>query len=218
MSWPWARTRRRGAPHARRRAGQRGAVAVETALVTPVLLVVLLGIIELPMLIRDYVAVSSAARTGARVAAAEPGCVQRPADPPCPATDPAPFAQLAAEAVTRNGTALADSIRSVLVYKANANGYPGSLGSVPASCSGVPACVGYSWSSTSGTLVPAGGSWDRRTVNACFPSNIDSVGVAVVAEHDFLSGLLGASTTMSEHAVMNFEPLPINSCASGSHQ
>ena len=225
MSWPGARTRRRGTSSSdrrsssgrRSRAGQRGAVAVETALVTPVLLVVLLGIIELPMLIRDYVAVTSAARTGARVAAAEPGCIPLTAAP-CPATDPAPFAKLAADAVARNGTALErESIRYVLVYKANADGYPGSLSSMPASCAGVTSCIGYTWNATTGAFVQSSGTWDRRTVNACFPTNVDSVGVQVVADHEFLSGLLGTSLTMSEHAVMNFEPLKVGSCASGSH-
>jgi hypothetical protein len=220
VGWPGARARRRGWSilAGRSRAGQRGAVAVETALVTPVLIIVLLGIIELPMLIRDYVAVTSAARTGARVAAAEPGCLPTIANP-CPATDPAPFGQLAADAVTRNGTALpAQSIRYILVYKANADGYPGALSSMPSSCAGVTSCLAYTWNATSGAFAPSGGSWDRQTVNACFPTNVDSVGVQVVADHEFLSGLLGTSLTMSEHAVMNFEPLPIGSCASGGHK
>jgi hypothetical protein len=39
----------------------------------------------------------------------------------------------------------------------------------------------------------------------------------VVADHQFLSGLLGTSMTMSEHAVMDFEPLRVGGCASGSH-
>lgn len=223
MSWAAARARRR-APARRRRhcAGQRGAVAVETALVTPVLLVVLLGIIELPLLIRDHVAVTSAARTGARVAAAAPdagACVPNPADPtPCPANGAPNFAQLAADAVARNGTALpATSIRHILVYKANASGFPGALSSMPSSCAGVPSCVAYTWNATAGAFRYASGTWDSRTVNACFPHNVDAVGVQVVADHEFLSGMLGSTMAMSEHAVMNFEPLRVGSCASGSH-
>lgn len=205
------------------RAGQRGAVAVETALVTPVLLVVLLGVIEVPMLISDYVAVTSASRTGARVAAAAPdagSCVPNPADEtPCPANGAPNFAQIAADAIARNGTALpARSIQHILVYKANSNGYPGALTSMPSSCSGIPSCVAYRWDDAAGAFRYSSGTWDSRTVNACFPSNVDSIGVQVVAEHKFLSGLLGASTTMSEHTVMHFEPLRAGSCASGSHQ
>ena len=208
-----ARRPRQGA-HPR---GERGAVAVETVLVTPVLLVVLLGIIELPMLIRDHVAVTSAARTGARVAASEPGCLPDPTKPPCPPTAPTPFAQLAADAVARNGAAL-EQMRHILVYKANADGYPGALSSMPSSCAGIDSCVGYTWNSTSNAFTHSSGSWDRATVNACFPGNVDSVGVQVVADHSFLSGLLGAATTMSAHTVMNFEPLAAANCASGNHQ
>ena len=213
-----ARAPRQGSARASRRASQRGAVAVETALVTPLLLVVLLGIIELPMLIRDYVAVTSAARTGARVAASEPGCVNKFGSPACPGADPAPFAQLAADAVSRNGTALpAASIRYILVYKANSNGYPGALTSMPGSCAGVASCIGFTWNATSGTFVQSSGSWNRSNVNACFPNNVDSVGVQVVADHQFLAGLMGASLTMTEHAVMSFEPLPVEHCSAGTH-
>lgn len=227
MAWPGpgrARGRRvhGAATRARSRAAQRGAVAVETALVTPVLIIVLLGIVELPMLIRDYVAVSSAARTGARVAASSPdagNCVPNSADvTPCPANGVPNFVQIAADAVSRNGTALPpQSIKVVLVYKANAAGFPGALTSMPASCAGVTSCVAYTWNETAGKFKYSSGTWDSRTVNACFPSNVDSVGVQVIAEHQFLSGLLGASLEMSEHTVMNFEPLPPGGCASGSH-
>lgn len=204
------------------RRSARGAVAVETALVTPVLLVVLLGVVELPMLIRDYVAVTSAARTGARVAAAAPdagACVPNPADAtPCPANGAPNFVQIAADAVARNGSALAaKSIDHVLVYRANAGGYPGSLSSMPASCAGIPSCVTYRWSDSANAFRYSGGAWDSRTVNACFPSNVDSVGVEVVADHAFLNGLFGTSLRMSDHAVMSFEPLRPGSCAAGSH-
>jgi hypothetical protein len=197
-------------------------VAVETALVTPVLLIVLLGIVELPMLIRDYVAVTSAARTGARVAAAAPdagSCVPNAADvTSCPANGSPNFVQLAADAVARNGSALSpESIQYILVYKANAAGYPGALTSMATSCAGIPSCVAFKWSPTTQSFRYSSGTWDSRTVNACFPSNIDSVGVQVVADHQFLSGLLGSTLTMSDHAVMTFEPLKAGACASGSH-
>jgi len=187
-----------------------------------VLIVVLLGIVELPMLIRDYVAITSAARTGARVAAAAPdagNCVPSSADvTPCPSNAVPNFVQIAADAVSRNGTALpARSIRYILVYKANAGGYPGALTSMPTSCAGIASCVAYTWNEVAGKFKYSSGTWDSRTVNACFPSNVDAVGVQLIAEHQFLSGLLGTSMEMSEHTVMNFEPLPPGGCASGSH-
>jgi hypothetical protein len=187
-----------------------------------VLLTVLLGVIELPMLIRDYVAITSASRTGARVAAAAPdagSCVPNPADEtPCPANGAPNFVQIAADAIARNGTALAaESIQYILVYKANTDGYPGSAASMPSSCAGIPNCVAYRWNVNAQAFRYSSGAWDSRTVNACFPSNVDAVGVQVVAEHEFLSGLLGTSFTMSDHAVMNFEPLKSGACSAGNH-
>lgn len=186
------------------------------------LLTVLLGVIELPMLIRDYVAITSASRTGARVAAAAPdagSCVPNPADEtPCPANGAPNFVQIAADAIARNGTALAaESIQYILVYKANTDGYPGSAASMPSSCAGIPSCVAYRWNVNAQAFRYSSGAWDSRTVNACFPSNVDAVGVQVVAEHEFLSGLLGTSFTMSDHAVMNFEPLKSGACSAGNH-
>lgn len=211
-----------GAARARQSRGERGAVAVETALLTPLMLVILLGIIEIPMLIRDYVAVTTTARVGVRVASASPDagpCTPNPADEtPCPAGQVPQFAQLAADAIARSGTALPkESIRYILVFKANADGYPGTLSSLPTSCAGISQCVAYTWRPAANAFRYSSGTWQSSTVNACFPANLDSVGVQVVADHAFLSGLLGSTMTMTDHVVMNFEPLPSDRCASGRH-
>lgn len=204
------RRRRSRLSAGRRRAAQRGAVAVETALVTPVLIVVLLGIIELPMLVRDYVAVTSAARTGARVGSAAPS-----ASGPSVASG---FSQIAADAVGRSGRSLpAGSLKAVLVYKANSDGFPGGLSSLPSTCGGISDCVTLTWSDVAGAFTVSGGSWPSSTVNACFPGNVDALGVGVIAEHKFFNGLIGSTMTMSDHAVMDFEPMPVGRCASGSH-
>lgn len=95
----------------RRTTRERGAVAVEAALVTPLIVLILFGIIEMSLLMRDHVATSSAVRVGARMssAAADAGvgtCPTGPSPPPCtPATAPA-FAQAAADAIARAGSAL----------------------------------------------------------------------------------------------------------------
>ena len=64
-----ARAERRAARFARR---EGGAVAIEAALLTPLLLLLLFGIIEFGMLYKDYLAVTSSVRAGARMASAEP--------------------------------------------------------------------------------------------------------------------------------------------------
>ncbi len=54
----------------RRERNQRGAVAVEAALVTPVVCLMLFGIVEMSLLMRDVVSASSSVRAGTRVASA----------------------------------------------------------------------------------------------------------------------------------------------------
>jgi hypothetical protein len=129
------------------------------------------------------------------------------------------FAQIAADAVARAGSALPkESIQYVMVYKANTNGFPGSLSSMPSSCAGISSCVVYTWRPAVNAFRYKSGTWVSTTVNACFPSNVDNVGVQVVATHTFMNGMLfGAKMAMGDHAVMNFEPLPVAQCASGQH-
>jgi hypothetical protein len=214
---------------ARLRGGERGAVALEAALVTPILLIVVLGIVELGFLMRDHNVVVSNTRVGARIAStgagAGPGvCDTGPDAPPCtPASSPA-LAQMAADAIQRSGSAMpVDQIQYILVYEANDLGYPGADGSrtMPSSCSGYANCVRFTWKDTQNKFRYAGGSWNSATISACFPGTVanplDRVGIQMVAEHKTFTGLFGDSLTLEDHAVMNFEPLATQSCASGSH-
>ncbi len=113
----WLRPRRRCR-------GERGAVAVEAALVTPVVLLMIFGMIEFSFALRDHVALSSAVRTGARMAstAADAGaCTPNVADDiPCPANGAPNLAQLGADSIQKAGSALPrDSVDYILVYQAN---------------------------------------------------------------------------------------------------
>jgi Flp pilus assembly protein TadG len=189
----------------------------------PVLLL-LVGIIEFAMAYRDDVAVTSAARTGARIAStgADDGSCDPasalPDETPCPSGQVPNLAQNAANAIARAGTALPEeSIRYIMVYEANEDGYPGSMSALPASCDGVPNCVTYTWRSGPQQFRYAGGTWRSAGINACFPTNVDSVGVNVVADYDFITGVFGSGLTLSEHAVMEFEPLLPAICAADTH-
>ncbi len=84
----------------RRRRGERGASAVEFALVVPLLLTFLLGTVELGLYMKDYVSMSSSARAGARACLrgrdAGPGTCQasanrRRARRPTPRASPRPL-------------------------------------------------------------------------------------------------------------------------------
>ncbi len=205
----------------RRRRDERGASAVEFALVVPLLLTFLLGTVELGMYMKDYVSMSSSVRAGARTASASadagPGeCT--PAAPSCsPATAPK-FAQAAADTMQTAGMAMnSDDIQWVMIYKANSAGFPGSGTTIPSSC---PAdCVKYVWDDALNKFRYASGSWASASVNACVNQS-DSVGVALRANHNWMSGLMGGlmggNKVMTERTVMKFEPLTQDTCKPGT--
>jgi hypothetical protein len=175
----------------KRARGERGAVALEAALTFPILLLILLGIIELTFLMRDHAVVVSDTRLAARIAstganAGVGSCPSGPGAPVCvPANVPA-LAQAAADAVQRAGSAMpVDQIEYLLVYKANASGYPGadSNQTMPTSCAGFSNCVMFKWRATENKFRYYSGSWVSSTINACFPGNLDRVGIALTANH-----------------------------------
>jgi hypothetical protein len=209
-------------PRQARRHGEQGAVAVEAALVTPLLLIIVFGIIEVSLLVRDYVAVTSAVRSGARVASAAadagPGtCEVGPEAPPCtPASSPA-LAQAAADAIHRSGSALApDSIEHIMVYKANASGFPGTDANreMPSTCAGMTDCVRFVWRPGADAFRYQEGTWASASINACVNES-DTLGVYLQAQHGTVTGIFGDTITIGDKAVMKFEPLPEDSCKPG---
>lgn len=213
----------------RRVHGDGGAAAVEFALVSLLLFTILLGIIEFALLMRDNVAVSSAVRAGARIASAEAGggpaaCPTSPSPPPpCTPASAPKLAQDAADAVQRAGSAMPkDQIDEMWIYKANSSGLPGTATSFSSATCGTN-CVKYVWIASNDRFQYASGTWTSTTINACIGSS-DAVGVIIKAHHNFLFGLFGTSMSLSDRAVMQFEPLPTDSCqgsrpiGSGGHQ
>lgn len=203
---------------------ERGAVAVEAALVLPILFTVLFGIVDLSMLVRDEISTTSATRVAARIAAtgagAGPGtCPTGPNAPVCtPESSPA-LAQAAADAIQRSGMSMPkESIDYILVYKANDDGYPGSADEDTAltSCAGFPACVMFIWDKDASKFRFDSGAWDSKTIAACLNSS-DMVGVYMAATHDWASGVFGSSIGVADRAVSRFEPLDPQTCGPGDH-
>ncbi len=208
----------------RRRFGvrsERGAVAVEAAIVTPLLMVLLLGIVEMSLLMRDVVSTNSSVRTGARVAASAAGsgpgtCEASANPPPCtPASAPA-VAQVAADAIARAGSAMPkNSIEWLLVYSANVQGYPLPAGNTSLTCS--TKCVKYTWDSGLNKFRYSSGSWNSASINACLNDpGRESVGVVLQANHSWITGFFGNGVTLQERSVTQFEPLPNESCKPGT--
>jgi Flp pilus assembly protein TadG len=212
-----------------------GAVAVEAALVLPLLCVLVFGMIEFAFALRDYGSVSSMSRTGARMAstAADDGPATTCAGTngvvtTCAANTVPAAAQLAADAIQRSG-AIADptSINYILVYKANDSGLPGTATTMPATdCGGAASCVKFTWVPAQSAFRYSSGTWNSTTISACFPGNttnpLDRVGVYVNTTHRMITGLFGSTLSIKDRTVMDFEPLPTTSCngtgpTSGGH-
>ena len=198
-------------------------MAVEAALVLPLLFTMLFGIVDLSLLVRDEVSTTSATRIAARIAATGAGsgpgtCETGPDAPPCtPESSPA-LAQAAADAVQRSGMSMPkESIDYILIYKANDAGFPGSLTAMPSSCDGVSQCVMFKWNITLGKFKFKTGAWDSKSINGCLNQS-DMVGIYLHATHDWASGIFGSAITVDDHAVSRFEPLDPQTCAPGTHQ
>jgi hypothetical protein len=73
------------------------------------------------------------------------------------------------------------------------------------------------WRNSANKFRYAEGSWNSRTISACFPGTalnpLDRVGVQLVASHKTFTGLFGDTITLEDHAVMNFEPLASQTCS-----
>jgi hypothetical protein len=196
-----------------------------------VVILLVFGMIEFSLALRDHVAVSSAVRVGARIASANAGagpgdCPVAGPDLPGPVTcSPATapkFAQEAANAIQRAGAAMPkDQIDYIFVYKANDKGFPGANGvtSMPASpeaCAAVGNCVVYVWRPATSTFRFAQGGWDSTTVDACVTTG-HTLGVYMRATHNFITGIFGDSIAIADRAVTKFEPLSTATCEPGKH-
>jgi hypothetical protein len=157
----------------------RGASTIEAAFVLPILLVIALGVAEFGFAFVDWLSVSNAARTGARIGSA------------AGTTDTADSVIL--DAV---GQALADvdssTVEAVWIYKADAMGRPADQAS---GCD-----VGSEGlCTTSNVYVPSGGGWQCMAVNGCpwTPAvrdnrlpGLEKLGVRVVFQHSWLTNFM----------------------------
>ena len=179
--------------------GERGSAAVEAALVTPLVMALLFGIIEMGFLFKDYLAVAGAVRAGVRIASASP---RTPT-----------FAQVAADQVADLGGAMSfSSVQQLWVYKANpANNFPLTYSDF----SGCTVCVKFSWNASTRAFVPISGSdnWSYLTQNACSALSAggppDRIGVYLLLKHQSLTKLIFSSINIADASVLSLEPMPV---------
>ena len=189
---------------------RRGVVVVEAALVTPLLLVIVLGIVEMALLMRDDNALSSLVQQGGRTAASalveEPTSVRRAsqfcATPTCSPENAPAWADAVATAIGRaDGAVAGESIDELWIYEANAAGYPGGPDNQAFDACD-DACVVYRWSPEHHTFDYVRGSWPSAGPDDCADTH-RSVGVYARARHSFLTGLFSEGVEISDHAVFS---------------
>ncbi|MGG5258013.1 TadE/TadG family type IV pilus assembly protein [Phycicoccus avicenniae] len=175
---------------------ERGAVAVEAALVTPMFILLIVGIIEFGMFFKDYLSVSSAVRAGVRTASAEPRM--------------STYAQDAADSVAAEGTVFnRGQVQELWVYKANPTDvWPAGNTNITkfASCT---TCVKFTWNGTK--FAPTYSNWNAVDQNACAQTATtapDRVGVYMKVRHTAFTKFVFSSITIEENAVLRFEPKP----------
>lgn len=177
-----------------RKSGEGGSAAVEAALVTPLVMALLFGIIELGFLFKDYLAAAGAVRSGVRIASATPRN--------------ATFAQVAADKVALAGGAMnLNDVQQLWVYKADtATEMPFGFTDFT-SCT---VCVTFRWDSGTQKFVKLTDNWQALDQNACSSSSLtgppDRIGVYLELKHDAFTGLVFNTVTISEASIMTLEP------------
>ncbi|NOY56664.1 MAG: pilus assembly protein [Actinobacteria bacterium] len=182
----------------RKRIGsERGVSLIETALVLPMLLILALGVAEFGFAFIDWLSISNAARTGARIGSA--------------AGTTATADTIVLNAVEQ---AVADihssTIQAVWIYKADSNGDPAdaTLGCAVGS---------EGLCSTSNVYIPkAGGGWMCMAVNGCpwTPAlrdnrlpGLDELGVRIIFDHTWLTNFMPLpGGPWSDDSVFQLEP------------
>jgi Flp pilus assembly protein TadG len=189
----------------RRRQRDDGAVVVEAALILPILLMLVFGIIEFGMLFRANTTVSQAARAGARTAVALPRVPG--------------YQTFASNAVggALSTTMGSDEITYLTIYKANkTTGLPADGGTYK-TCT---ECYRFTWDKPTKTWTQLSGpAWVHTAQKACGSEALtDYLGVYVEAKYSWITGFFtpffGSTSTVGERTVMRLEPISTQSSCS----
>lgn len=183
------------APRAARRRRDRGAVAVETAIAAPLLVLLFFGVLEMGNLIRTRSSLTDASREAARVAAA------------LPREDGYQNNALAAV----NGVIAVnpgEHIEYVAIYRADPlTGDP--VGGQPIeSCS--TDCWRYEWIDGSGFQQKLGASWPADDQSACGGiADTDWLAVYVRGSYQASLPFMNIDRTFTDRTIMRLEPMEL---------
>ena len=172
-----------------------GASAVEAAIVTPVVFMMLFGIVEFGMLFKDYLGVQAMVRSGVRFASATPRTAN--------------FATSTAQQMREAGTVINPAdVQELWVYKANTtNDFPFGR----TNFDDCDVCVTFRWDAGTSKFLPVKTSWTGDQQNACgrlAGGPTDRIGVHLKVRHAPISSLLFGNIDISEESAMHLEPFP----------
>jgi Flp pilus assembly protein TadG len=200
--------RRAPVPRVRRR--QRGVAMVESVLMLPFLVTLMVGVLEFGMAWRSSIAISAALRSSARTVASQG------------ASGAADYYALQALNSGLSGVP-SEAIRRIVVYNATTNPAPDPTCltmTAPSGQTGARACNVYDASalllSASSFSTGATGSCPASAVdrwycpvtrNVVQSSGADAVGVYVEIRHDFASRIFGAGLTIRDKFIVRLEPI-----------
>ena len=193
----------------RRGRGERGATLVESALITPILLLFVFGIFEFGFAFRDYLAVSNIVRDGAREASVAGN-----------ASD-ADYRIL--RAVERASAALPDNaIDGIIVFEAtDAESTPHAdcLAGTSRGPTGTERCNVYRASDLAlpdteflcdaTPPIPDPDRFFCPTGRDVLVGNLDYVGIWVQVTHSYITGLFGADVVFTDQIILKLEPQDI---------
>jgi len=180
----------------RSRLGERGATAVETALIFPMLMFTTFGILEFGIYWQRTHTINESARAGARLGATL-------------ARELNYQDRVTQEVADSLGSLPETSIESMTIFKADPSTGDPFSGTV-SDCT--VDCYRYTWDSTTGAFVDDGAqSWDALSQAACGqPGRHDYLGIYVEANYESAFGLLPGTTKVSETTMLRLEPVPLS--------
>lgn len=182
---------------------------VEAALILPVIVLLILGIMEFGLLFTSYSTTTAASRSGARLAATAYSQAGNSSTAQDTAAEQIALATAADLEVLNNAEPI-----GMAIYRVNTSSTDGSpVGGFPGpnmtgGCTSD--CIKFTWDAATQTFDRASGSW--TDADACGTA-VDSIGVYVQSEHTYISGILGSTRDVDGHTVMRLEPLPADQCS-----
>ncbi|MGE0878564.1 MAG: TadE/TadG family type IV pilus assembly protein [Acidimicrobiia bacterium] len=183
----------------RSRFSDRGAVIVESALILPLLLTLMLAIGEFGLAWRGRSTVQTAVRSGARAGSSLGTAATADYD--------------ILQGIAAGLGSLTGDVTKIVVYKSTtADGAVPSAclaGAVTGSCN-VYTSAAFSYPSSSfgcrGTGIDDAWCPTRRVADITDPAGLDYLGVYIEVHHDYIAKLFGSGVTIKDHTVLRVEP------------